>query len=419
MICELCFSSLECLFTPCGRAILKICWRMGSTIARGMMQNHVEWSAPDVWRVCSECGLTLAGVERPLSPDSQGYNPVSEMASKLLKLTRVTLKSGRSPIKYRDHLQTKLKAWHYPLVFYIAMELFGEQNNLVQDFVCLCHNCSEFTCVLSGYLTHIGLLLMGFAKHKLKGTAYFVYEPLRPREKSLAPILFFHGIGLGITPYFRFIYSLMMLGHPVVLVEHRHVSMRLCFSCPTVDDCVEAVAAMLDTQGYKKCIVVSHSYGTFVSSRFLRLHPERIQAMCLIDPVCCSMHNPKLLKNFVYRGVDYKNVVNAMVTGATLAIARDPGISSAVSRGFRWPDLNLWPDLVGKNSMFVLSGKDNMVPIDDIQVQYKSSGVSIICHPEHIHGSFIGDKAWQQTIIEQFKKLPGLVGDSQSVRVIS
>lgn len=68
-----------------------------------------------------------------------------------------------------------------------------------------------------------------------------------------------------------------------------------------MDEVVEDIIKVLDDHGIKKMCVVGHSYGTFVASRLVQSHKDRIHTLCLIDPVCFGMFMPHLLHNFIYR----------------------------------------------------------------------------------------------------------------------
>ena len=67
--------------------------------------------------------------------------------------------------------------------------------------------------------------------------------------------------------------------HPMIVLEFRHVSMRLCFRAGEVDHAAHAVAAIVRQQGFKEACVVGHSFGTFVASRLCQLHPSLVQSL--------------------------------------------------------------------------------------------------------------------------------------------
>lgn len=77
-------------------------------------------------------------------------------------------------------------------------------------------------------------------------------------------------------PYIRFIKDIAAacLGHPIVLVEIRHVSLQLCLEAVTVEEVAQTVARILQRHGYTDACFVAHSYGTFCVSRLRQLFPS-------------------------------------------------------------------------------------------------------------------------------------------------
>ncbi len=95
------------------------------------------------------------------------------------------------------------------------------------------------------------------------------------------------------TPYIHFMRMLFAAtsSHPMIVLEFRHVSMRLCFRAGEVDHAAHAVAAIVQRQGFKEACVVGHSFGTFVASRLCQLHPSLVQSLVSTDcavPACLS-----------------------------------------------------------------------------------------------------------------------------------
>lgn len=69
--------------------------------------------------------------------------------------------------------------------------------------------------------------------------------------------------------------------HPAMQVPH--VSLRLCWQAEDVDDVADAVAAALDAHGYDRAVIIGHSFGTFVASRFVQLHPKVCWGLCHVQ----------------------------------------------------------------------------------------------------------------------------------------
>ena len=75
-----------------------------------------------------------------------------------------------------------------------------------------------------------------------------------------------------------------------MLLEVRHVSLRLCMRAMGVDDVVRIVAAVLKRHGVERCNFVGHSFGTLVIAHMRKIFPESVSSVLLCDPVRpCSM----------------------------------------------------------------------------------------------------------------------------------
>jgi pimeloyl-ACP methyl ester carboxylesterase len=117
--------------------------------------------------------------------------------------------------------------------------------------------------------THIALLVMGFrATATPNGTAtVYSWTPSADATPAAggatsasgggeadagdgddAPVVFLHGIGLGLTPYLRLLQRLVAASggrRPVYAVQYKHVSMRLTSTIPAPQEVAADVAAFL------------------------------------------------------------------------------------------------------------------------------------------------------------------------------
>jgi hypothetical protein len=69
-----------------------------------------------------------------------------------------------------------------------------------------------------------------------------------------------------------------------------------------------------------------------------------------------SLPTGKLINNFVYSP-------GRSVSPSTWLVARDIHHATSVCRRFYWSILNLWPHQLPRNSLIVLSGRDQLVPV--------------------------------------------------------
>jgi pimeloyl-ACP methyl ester carboxylesterase len=93
------------------------------------------------------------------------------------------------------------------------------------------------------------------------------------------------------------------------------------------------VVSILNRNDVSSCCLIGHSYGTAVGSRLLQQVPERIQQLCLIDPICFTMFMPNLLRNFLYESPRSGSWLGDFMM---VSAARDLHVSATLSRRFFW-----------------------------------------------------------------------------------
>lgn len=193
-------------------------------------------------------------------------------------------------------------------------------------------------------------------------------------SKTKLPILFVHGIGIGLYPYVKFLAELnsqegLEDGGPddqvgIIALELMPVSFRITHSALRRDDLCKEVAAILAYHNYSKVVLVSHSYGTVISTHLLQ-HPatqNSIGPIVLIDPVSILLHLPDVAYNFTRR-VPYHANEHQLYYFASM----DMGVSHTLARNFFWIENVLWKkDLVGMNVTVSLSGRDLIVRTDAV-----------------------------------------------------
>lgn len=116
-------------------------------------------------------------------------------------------------------------------------------------------------------------------------------------EIDSVPIVFCHGIGIGLIYYLVLIDELMKLGRPIILPEIPYVSGFRPWQSP---NCVLPPAAVtsslmsiLACHGHARVAFVGHSYGTSYLSYMCKYAPSAVAAVCFIDPVCFCLHCPR------------------------------------------------------------------------------------------------------------------------------
>jgi pimeloyl-ACP methyl ester carboxylesterase len=210
------------------------------------------------------------------------------------------------------------------------------------------------------------------------------YRPHRSSTKL--PILFIHGIGIGLLPYIPFLRELSAQDPDVgiLAIEILPISMRITAPPLDRDAMCAAITRILNAHGLHRVVLAGHSYGTAVSAHLLRrqwgsvdpLNPlttqtprqpahestnghhgishddsnagssDLIAATLLIDPIPFLLHYPAVAYNFVYRQPRHANELQLWYFAS-----REPDTARALSRHFFWFECILFrEDVLGATS---------------------------------------------------------------------
>lgn len=118
-------------------------------------------------------------------------------------------------------------------------------------------------------IKHVMLLGTGFSSYSHRGYTFYTYgmqlgerQRVHPFSTAAAPdaqvpILFLHGVGIGLLPYAPFVFRLAAAGQPLLAIESSHLGMRWVSHCPSEDEVAEAIDEILDQCKITTAAVVS------------------------------------------------------------------------------------------------------------------------------------------------------------------
>ncbi|TBU32806.1 hypothetical protein BD311DRAFT_686062 [Dichomitus squalens] len=220
------------------------------------------------------------------------------------------------------------------------------------------------------------------------------------------PLVFLHGLGLGLTQYRRFIEQLLVAvpDRPVLVPLLPHVSQEILHPRylrpmgrhemvehlaglivelgwadnkePTseVSDCEEKIKAT-DDRATKGVTLLSHSNGSFGHAWLLKAHPGMITRSCFIDPVTFCSWEGDLCYNFIYRPC--RNGLDLIIK---YFVGTELGVANFLQRHFDWSSNSLWYEEIPnaknpKKTMFFLGGKDSIIDANRVKRYLTSHGV--------------------------------------------
>ncbi|KAF6261351.1 hypothetical protein COO60DRAFT_1699898 [Scenedesmus sp. NREL 46B-D3] len=274
-------------------------------------------------------------------------------------------------LKFMSHLWDDLRVSWRPLGFYAAMEGLA-------------------------MLAAAALWVMGFKKHRLGDDS----------SSKQQPIVFIHGVA-GLLLYLPLLGRLASCKAPMLLLDMKHVGLRISSTIPTVDDLATALAAALLRHNLPPALLVAHSYGTLVAGRLLRLQRRAVARVLFVDPVCFGMFMPRLLHGFIYAPlrVQLGRPLHSAFNLLLWLVSKDVHLAATFARKFYWTDLNLWPEDLPEGSSVVLSGADALVSAADIHKMLSSSGVQVVYKPDLIHGGFMLDHTTRGEVLASVQNM--------------
>ena len=177
------------------------------------------------------------------------------------------------------------------------------------------------------------------------------------------PILFLHGIGIGLWTYGGFLAQLKhCLGNRevgILAIEYMPISFRVSHAALDQDVLCGEILRIVQHHMWEKFVLVCHSYGSVVSTHLLKnaIIEPMIQSIVLIDPVSVLLHLPDVAYNFTCR-----SPVHANEHQLYYFASMDMGVAHTLHRRFFWQENILWKhEIEHRQATVVLCGRDIIV----------------------------------------------------------
>jgi len=285
------------------------------------------------------------------------------------------LHPGRSGVTSLRHTLDTVRVIHRPLLFYVGVRTL----NLVHGIL---------------------LRLRGFHRGHHEGLWYWYRLPgsgtksSGDSEEPTEPLVFFHGIGLGLVLYLPLL--LRLPAQSQVLFEMPWISMNPFADIPSSTQYARWVVEALEKHDVHACVALGHSFGSLPISWLLKHHPRTISRCILVDPVAILLNLPDVCVNFLYKRP--KSLWGKMMR---VFGARELGIAKTLMRHFFWTDNVLFPEMLPDGSSVILMGNDRLLPVKDIYTcTAKVPKVRTAVLPGLEHGHFLIWPSAARTILE-------------------
>ncbi|KAJ9607451.1 hypothetical protein H2200_008524 [Cladophialophora chaetospira] len=199
-------------------------------------------------------------------------------------------------------------------------------------------------------------------------------------SKTELPVVFLHGIGVGLYPYMEFLKELNQgrkeedgkIG--ILAVEILPISSRLTSPILQKEEMCLQIRAILHRHGFEKFVLVSHSYGSVITTHLLKTPDmaRTISSVILVDPITILLNQPDVAYNFTRRRPRYASEWLLWYFGS-----KDMGVAHTLSRKFFWSENILWKeDVLDHRCVIFLGEKDSIINSSKV-LAYLQDGMQV------------------------------------------
>lgn len=303
--------------------------------------------------------------------------------------------------KVEEKLQVKFFDISDPTIYFLK---FGN-NKLECEYrptlVCTALDMMRSVCYFSLYL-------LDFDKYKVKDTNLVYFHYFKPEHKKT--ILFVHGFGFGIEPYLYYILKLKHKVNLIVLIlpnisnmEYKKSMKEIKYDnlFPEYSTWRNVMKQILIKHNIEKISVIAHSFGTIITAILLKdewLY-NRIEKKVLIEPVCFIDKSYKIYRYINEPKEGNYNIISKVFNSV---VYKDIYLRYATQRFLYGPEfwiLNY--DTLSKNTLVIVSEKDQVVPSDEVYERMKKHNIDCM----YIKGAYHADLFMSDEFDSTFDKV--------------
>lgn len=231
-------------------------------------------------------------------------------------------------------------------------------------------------------------------------------------EADGPPVVFCHGLGIGVANYAVMLHELCERGKHRMLffVSLPHIAQRPIETQASPREFVMSVSELLTAHRCPPEGVhfVGHSFGTFVCGWVMRFQPSLACRLTLLDPVCLLLCKHDVAHAILYKQPDnYGELLLQWFVGKELYTAH------TLSRRIYWQDNILWPEQIPCPVTVVLSSEDHIVPVHSIRLylsswraEHKDARMDLVWLKGQPHAGFLATAEGRANIIKRILDAP-------------
>ncbi|KAI1100303.1 hypothetical protein F4804DRAFT_49486 [Jackrogersella minutella] len=312
-------------------------WFLGadeSEIRRDNVRDFILWAFFDKW---------------PGKESEEEHAELEEYIEAIEGLLGRRLEPGRGKAEGLRLTLDEVETRYRSIVWYLAVGLVDFASHCLLAWNGFHYHAQSPSSILSVIPPRVQDLFT----HRYSESEGFSYWHRPHTAAGKLPVVFLHGIGIGLYTYVPFLARLNSeLGGQngqgqigIIAIEILPISFRLTGEPLSRPEFLRQIATILEVHGWDRFVLVSHSYGSALATHMLRSDnlADRIASAVLIDPVTILLHLPDVAYNFTRRRPKEANEWQLWYFASM-----DPGVAHCLGRHFFWKDNIVWKEeLVG------------------------------------------------------------------------
>lgn len=216
--------------------------------------------------------------------------------------------------------------------------------------------------VLCPLMTQQVMWALGFRRGKVGGLVYWKRGPRRdvaPEDDVTGqmPLVFVHGLGVGLVPYYLFVYRLSKRHRGDFFVpEFPFMAMAPWETVPSAREVVAQLQDMLTANEHTAAHFVGHSFGAVVLTWVLKMSPSSIRQATFMDPANFLIMKSEALVRVLYG--EPRSVYEVIIQFFGF---RELFTLNLLCRNCFWEQSLLWPENIHVPCVVELAGDDHII----------------------------------------------------------
>ncbi|KAL1592244.1 hypothetical protein SLS60_011321 [Paraconiothyrium brasiliense] len=370
-------------------------WMCGASLEDMRRENVKEWL---LW--------ALFDREGPPGDDEEELEGYVEAVEETLGRN---IRPGWGPVSSIRLNFRKFSVSHRSLTYYMVIFLCQTTGQLLTS--------SQIIGTIDFFSSMI-LLASGFSFYRQPRVKFMKSFPLRPltlfapkqsaspnfsyfyrphKSTTHRPIVFIHGLGIGLAIYIPF-FLMLPKDIGILAIEVLPISSRITEAGVLPADQVREIGDIITQQNIDSFVFMGNSYGTFFTKLLLETPflASRMARIVLMDPVAILLHIPDLAYNATSRVPVYPNEIEIAWAATT-----EPDIAFTLAKRFCWRSHILWQEDLLRVPTTIVIGSDDCVVNAEAIAAYITKGApqpdpaSVESKPD-LQWSWADRKSWER-----------------------